>query len=177
MRGTIHQLNASRGGVPKLPLEHAEVGERGITADSQADKRHHGSPDQALCLYALEVIESLQAEGHPIYPGSTGENVTLAGVAWADLRPGARLRLGRDCLIEVTGYASPCKTITASFSDGDFNRINQQVYPGASRLYAKVIAGGGLVPGDPVMVLEETSAARLERRTVPAFRWPRDFSG
>jgi MOSC domain-containing protein YiiM len=110
MRGTIHQLTASRGGVPKRPLDRADVGERGITVDSQADKRHHGSPDQALCLYALEMIETLQAEGHPIYPGSTGENVTLRGLPWDDVRPGMRLRLGRDCLIEITDYASPCKT-------------------------------------------------------------------
>ena len=61
MSAVIHQINASRGGVPKLPLPSADVGLRGITVDVQRDKLAHGSPDQALCLFALEIIERLQA--------------------------------------------------------------------------------------------------------------------
>ena len=175
MLGTIHQINASSGGVPKLPLAEATVGPRGITVDDQWDKRHHGSPEQALCLFALEVIEALQVEGHGIYPGSTGENITTKGIEWASVRPGARMRFGDEVLIEVTDYASPCKTITSSFLDGDFNRINHQVAPDASRIYAKVLEVGVIRPGDRVELLEEETAERVARREVRSYRWPQDF--
>ncbi len=175
MQGTIHQINASQGGVPKLPLPEATVGPRGITVDDQRDKRHHGSPEQALCLYSLENIQALQAGGHPIEPGSTGENVTTQGIDWSRVRPGARMRLGRDLLIEITDYATPCRTITASFADGDFNRINHQVAPDASRIYAKVLQEGIIRPGDSVELLEEETAERVARRQVRSYRWPQDF--
>jgi len=50
---TVHQINTSDGGVPKLPVPTAEVGLRGVVGDRQADTKYHGSPDQALCLYSL----------------------------------------------------------------------------------------------------------------------------
>ncbi len=174
MRGSIHQINASQGGVPKLPLMEATIGPRGITVDDQWDKRQHGSPEQALCLFSLEVIETLQAEGHAIYPGSTGENITTLGLDWASVRPGARLRCG-EVLIEVTDYASPCQTITTSFLGGDFNRINHQVAPDASRIYAKVLEQGVIRPGDAVELLQEETSARVARREVRSYRWPQDF--
>ena len=77
--GTVAQLNVSDGGVPKKPVEVAEVGDRGLVGDRQADRQHHGRPLQALCLWSVEVIDALRAEGHPIEPGLAGENVTIAG--------------------------------------------------------------------------------------------------
>lgn len=157
-RGTIVQINASDGGVPKLPIPQADVGERGITVDRQADLVHHGKPSQALCLFSLEVIEQLQAEGHPIAPGSTGENVTVSGLDWASLVPGTRLRLGDDVLIEITDYTTPCKVNAQWFSDGDFNRINVKRHPDSSRIYASVLATGVIRQGDPIVVVAEVPA-------------------
>ena len=152
-QGTIAQINASDGGVPKLPIPEAEVGERGITVDRQADLVHHGKPDQALCLFSLEVIEALQAEGHPIAAGSSGENITVSGLDWASLVPGMRLRLGAEVLIELTAYTTPCKLNAQWFSDGDFNAINVKLHPHRSRLYARVLETGTVRQGDPISVL------------------------
>ncbi|MBP8251701.1 MAG: hypothetical protein KAX40_05015, partial [Herpetosiphon sp.] len=77
---TIFQINMSKGGVPKTPIHEAQVNELGIVGDVQKDKRYHGGPNRALCLFALELIQQLQAEGHPIYSGSTGENITTQGL-------------------------------------------------------------------------------------------------
>ena len=88
--GVIHQINVSPGGVPKLPVEEARVTWLGIVGDGHDDKENHGGPLAALCLYSLEEIERLQAEGHPIAPGTTGENVTLVGVDWSEMTPGSR---------------------------------------------------------------------------------------
>ena len=149
----IHQLNCSDGGVPKRAVTEAELTPNGLVGDRQAHPLIHGGPERALCLYALEVIEALQAEGHPIYPGSVGENVTVAGLDWTQLAPGARLALGAEVVVEITKPANPCDSLVASFTDGKFKRISQKLHPGQSRLYARVIKPGRLAQGQTVRVL------------------------
>jgi MOSC domain-containing protein YiiM len=117
----------------------------------------HGGPERALCLFSLERILELQREGHPIFPGAAGENITLSGVDWANLEPGSRLTLGDDVLVEITSYTSPCNTIPASFADGKYQRISQKVHPGWSRLYARVLQGGMLRVGQSVELLNGNS--------------------
>lgn len=153
MEGYIFQLNCSDGGVPKQPVREAQLTPTGLACDRQAHPKIHGGPERALCLYALEHITALQDDGHPIYPGSIGENVTIVGLDWKTLEPGSRLALGDEVVIEVTSYAGPCPTIKGSFIDGKFKRISHKKYPGESRLYARVIQTGRLATGQQVRVL------------------------
>jgi MOSC domain-containing protein YiiM len=157
-RGYIYQLNCSDGGVPKLPVREAQLTPNGLSGDRQAHTRFHGGPERALCLYALEQIQALQAEGHPIFPGSVGENVTVAGLDWPKLTPGIRLALGDEVVIELSSYTAPCRSIKHSFSDGKFERISQKKHAGESRLYARVIRTGKLAVGQTVRVLDATTA-------------------
>ena len=150
MTATIVQLSISRGGVPKHAILEAEVTRAGIAGDVQKHLKFHGGPERALCLFALEVIERLRAEGHPIAPGSTGENITIRGLPWAELDVGARLALGATVVVEITSLTIPCKQIAGSFVDREFRRL---LLRGDARLYARVLAGGTLRPGDPVVVL------------------------
>lgn len=151
--GHIFSLQVSNGGVPKLPLREAALGPEGLQGDRQRDRRYHGGPERALCLYALETILALQAEGHPIYPGSVGENVTIAGLDWAALQPGDCLALGDEVLIQITTHAAPCSNIAGSFGDGKFKRISEKLHPGESRLYARVLRTGQLRVGQPVQLV------------------------
>jgi MOSC domain-containing protein YiiM len=121
-----------------------------LEGDDQNDREHHGGPDRALCLYSLEHILALQAEGHPIFSGATGENLTLVGLDWAQVVPDARLRLGDEVVIEITRYTSPCPKIASSFTDGRFSRMAQEEHPGWSRLYARVLSPGAIQIGDQV---------------------------
>lgn len=148
----IFQINVSRGGVPKLPVSRADIDDNGITLDDQADKKHHGGPLQNLCLFRLETIVGLQEEGHPIVPGAVGENITTYGLGSDAMKPGTRLRLGSEVLIELTEPAPPCSTIAAAFSDRNFNRINEKKHPGWSRMYARILQGGAIVPGDGISI-------------------------
>ncbi len=159
MQGHIHQLNCSDGGVPKRPVAEALLTPTGLVGDRQEHPDIHGGPERALCLYALERIEALQAEGHPIYPGSVGENVTMAGLDWAQLAPGARLALGDEVIIEISKPANPCNSLVESFIGGEFERISQKLHPGESRLYARVIQTGRLAPGQTVRVLAHGDGA------------------
>jgi MOSC domain-containing protein YiiM len=149
----VFQINLSDGGVPKYPVHAGTVTSLGLKGDRQNDLEHHGGPNRALCLYSLELILALQAEGHPIFPGSTGENLTLAGLEWTKLAPGARLRLGNEVTIEITQYTSPCNKLVSSFVDGQVRRMSQQEHPGWARLYARVLSPGRVRIGDEVQLL------------------------
>ena len=151
----IFQINVSNGGVPKLGLRQAEVGPLGVTGDLHRDMKHHGGPDRALCLFSLERILAMQAEGHPIFPGSTGENLTISGLDWHQVEPGTRLRLGGDVLIEVTQYTTPCHNIRESFREEGIERMLQGQHPGWSRVYARVLQGGSIRVGDRVKVMHD----------------------
>ena len=149
-QGVIVSINTSRGGVPKLPVPSARVSPSGLDGDEQRNLRHHGGPDRALCLYSMERIEALQREGHAIAPGTTGENLTIRGLDWDTIAPGVQLHAG-GVTVEVTAYASPCKSIRPTFADENSNRISQQLHPGWSRVYARVVGSGEFRVGDAVV--------------------------
>jgi len=150
--GTVIAINVSSGGVPKSRVSGAKVSRLGLVGDAQDDKKHHGGPERAVCLYSLERIRSLQTEGHPIDIGTAGENVTVEGIDWDVVVPGAQLRLGDHVILEVASFTNPCKTIRASFIDGEFIRIAHKLHPGWSRVYARVLSEGEVHFGDPVEV-------------------------
>jgi MOSC domain-containing protein YiiM len=145
----LHSINVSNGGVPKTPRTMAIVRTTGLDGDRQRDRRFHGGPDRAVCLYSLDLIRALQGEGHPIEPGSIGENLTLAGVPWDEMRPGRRVDIG-DVSLELTSYASPCRNIAGSFLRGEIVHVSAKARPGWGRLYARVLKEGTLAVGDPV---------------------------
>jgi MOSC domain-containing protein YiiM len=149
--GTISALHVSQGGVPKLPVESAMISPSGMDGDSQHNRVHHGRPLQALCLWSADVIAQLQAEGHPITAGAAGENLTVTGVEWAEIRPGAMLTVGKIPML-ITAYAIPCAKNAQWFSDRDFNRIHHESNPGSSRLYAIPLGSGEIRPGAVVKV-------------------------
>jgi MOSC domain-containing protein YiiM len=159
IEGRIYQINISRGGVPKLPVAEARITSEGIVGDFHDDMQSHGGPMRAVSLFTLEEIERLAGEGHPIYPGAVGENVTVSGLPLEALTPGTRLALGNETLIEITLYATPCKTIRDAFNDGDFTRISHKTHPGEGRVYARVLREGAIHAGDVARIITEGEAA------------------
>lgn len=150
--GTVLQVNVSPGGVPKLPVERAWVGPFGLEGDKHREFTVHGGPHRAVCLFGMEVIERLQAEGHPIVAGGAGENLTTWGIEWSLLPIGAIVRVGDEVVLEVSSSTTPCATQTRNFNDGNFNRILIDRYPSDSRMYSRVIREGNVAPGDPITV-------------------------
>lgn len=157
-QASILQISTSKGGVPKRGVFTAVVGVNGIEGDRQRDRRFHGGPTRALCLYSIEQIAALQADGHTIFPGSTGENITTSGIDLSQVTPGDRLTLGDTVVIEIMSYTSPCRNIKESFRDEEFSRISQKVHPGWSRLYAAVITEGEIAVGDTISLLPKSQS-------------------
>ena len=149
-RGRLASIQISNGGVPKTNVVSAiEVTANGLAGDRQRDLRLHGGPDRAVCLFSQEQIDALRREGHPIDRGTTGENLTIAGLDWSLLVAGARVKVG-EVTLEITRPAHPCRNIAGSFADGDFSRISGKIHPGRGRIYARVLTPGMIRPGDPV---------------------------
>lgn len=150
--GRVVSVNVNEGGVPKLPVDEQWVGPLGL-----ADDRHlepiplHGGADQAVCIYSMEAIGRLVAEGHSVFPGAFGENLTLEGIELDAIGPGDQLTIGEDGLvIEITWHAQPCAKQANWFSDGRIGRISGKTNAADARWYARVISEGPVRPGDAV---------------------------
>ena len=165
--GRIVQLSVSAGGVPKHAVASALVTRLGLEGDVHRDEEHHGGPERAVCLFSLEAIRALAAEGHAITPGAIGENVTTEGVDWTRVVPETYLLLGERVLLQVTRYTSPCFKIGPAFVAREFGRVSQKRHPGWSRVYARVVAEGRLHAGDCVRIVSDLEAAELGAAATP----------
>ena len=65
MSGVVHSVNVSSGGVPKYPVDSANVSEEGVEGDFNRFRVEDrgGDPGRAVCILSIERIESLKEEG------------------------------------------------------------------------------------------------------------------
>jgi len=164
--GRVVQLSVSPGGVPKRPIASARVGRFGVEGDVQAHLGIHGGPHRAVCLLGIEAIRRVAAEGHPIVPGSVGENLTTEGVELSRLEPGTRLRFSSGLELELSAPANPCDTIRGSFADGKSGRISIIKFPSDSRVYARVVSEGIVAAGDQFDVLPPLPDTHAQRHVL-----------
>ena len=150
--GRLLQVNVSRGGVPKRAVDGARITVTGVEGDRQSAVTVHGGPHRAVSILGIEAIERVAAEGHPIAPGTVGENLTTQGFDVSALAPGTRLVIGDEVELELADHAGPCETIRDSFRGGRFARLNGAKHPNDSRMYARVIIEGSVRPGDPIAI-------------------------
>ena len=146
MKGTLVQVNVSRGGMPKLPVLQAHVGAAGVDGDRQLNKKYHGGPDRAICLFSTELYDRLRSFQIDLVPGAVGENFTTTGLDMQKLKPGDRLKVG-GCTIEITKVRIPC----ASLKKWDADLPELMV--GFSGWVAKVVNEGIVRPGDDIQTL------------------------
>jgi len=153
--GVVVAINISPGGVPKRQIPRTHVHWRGLEGDAHSKPEPiHGTPEQAVCLYAIEAIERIREDGHQAFPGAYGENLTILGLDWGGLRRGDRLRVGRDGpLLLLTDYATPCDTQERWFVGGRTGRISARKHPEDARWYASVLAQGDVEAGDEVRLI------------------------
>lgn len=167
-RGLVLQVNVSGGGVPKLPVAQARVTRLGLEGDGHHERTLHGGPHRAVCLFAIEAIERLQSEGHPVEPGGVGENLTTTGIEWSLLPVGTRIRVGAHLELELASPTMPCATQKRNFVDGRFSRISIDIHPSDSRMYARVLAEGEVRPGDIIELLPPAPDSQAEANLVLA---------
>ena len=155
MSAVVHSINIStQGGVPKLPIDKAEIKFEGVEGDFNKfrTEKKNSIGTRAVTLFSLEQIEKLKSEGHSIDVGTTGENITIEGVDWPSLEVGNRLMIG-EAMIELSEPTAPCGKIGKSFIDGAFSRIDHELELGWSRWSASVIEEGHVEVGNQVIIL------------------------
>jgi MOSC domain-containing protein YiiM len=148
MRGRITQLNVSGGGMPKKPIPSAKVSVEGVAGDWQKNRRYHGGPNRAVCIYSEELYEWLREKGVRVSNGDIGENFTTRGIDLRKLAKGNRLRVG-ECVIEITDVRVPCHQLKKW--DVDL----PELIVGQSGWVAKVVIEGFVTTGDDIEVLSQ----------------------
>jgi MOSC domain-containing protein YiiM len=74
--------------------------------------RDPGAPNlRQVHLIAGELLDELRDRGFTVTDGAMGENITTRGLDLLALPTGARLTLGHDAVIEVTGVRNPCRQL------------------------------------------------------------------
>ena len=149
MAGVLAQLNVSAGGMPKLPVLFARVTPCGVEGDWQRNRKYHGGPDRAVCLYSEELYDELRDAGIAMAPGSVGENFTTRGVDLRRLAKGDRLRVGGACVIELTDVRVPCRQLK------QWDPELPELIVGRSGWVARVVSEGVVRPGDAIEILRE----------------------
>ncbi|BDC51843.1 hypothetical protein F183_A41580 [Bryobacterales bacterium F-183] len=163
-QGSVVQVSASRGGVPKLPVLGGQVHKLGLEGDACRNLKYHGGPNQALLVITENAIDDLVAQGFEVYAGALGENLTVRGVDHRQFRIGQRWRIGQEVWIEFTKIRVPCRTLDV-YGEG---RIQKAVYDKVVKagdpssplwakggMYAKVVTPGFVAPGDAFVLMED----------------------
>ncbi len=102
-----------------------------------------------------ELLDELAGAGFRVGPGVMGENVTTRGIDLLGLPRGARLRIGPEAIVEITGLRNPCsqlddyqRGLTAAVlgrnPDGSLIR--------KAGVMGVVLAGGRVAGGDRILV-------------------------
>ena len=106
-------------------------------------------------LIPEELFDELRAKGFDIGPGDIGENVTTRGLDLLSLPTGARLKLGGDAVVEITGLRNPCVQMDR-FQQGLMSATLDRDADGKlirkAGVMSVVIAGGDVRPGDAIAV-------------------------
>ena len=115
----------------------------GLEGDTHREDTVHGGPLRAVCLFGIEAIERLQAEGHPVEPGSVGENLTTSGVEWSTLPAGTRVRVGDELLIGARRSGNALRHAAAELPARAGSSASRPCsIPADSRMYARVLRRG-----------------------------------
>ncbi len=119
-------------------------------------------------LIHAELHDELRLAGHEVAAGELGENITTRGLDLLGLPRGARLHLGDEAVVEVTGLRNPCPQIDA-FQAGLLKRVVGRDEAGdvvrKAGVMAVVLVDGEVAPGDTVRV-ELPAGAREPLRPV-----------
>ena len=156
----IISVNTSPGGIPKLPRERLRVTRGGLDGDGH-DHESHRSPNQAVCMIDMEILESMRVEGFDLGPGALGENLTLEGVRIQECALGDLVRFSGGLELEITKVRTPCYVLDSI--SPELKRIMWN----RSGMYGKVLVEGTVAAGDTLTIEPVGTGDRPALRRVP----------
>jgi MOSC domain-containing protein YiiM len=106
-------------------------------------------------LIHAELHDELREAGFDVGAGVMGENVTTRGVDLLGLAAGARLHLGGEAVVELTGLRNPCSQldgIQPGLMDATLDRDDNGNLVRKAGVMGIVVRGGEVRPGDTIVV-------------------------
>jgi MOSC domain-containing protein YiiM len=104
-----------------------------------------------VSLLAEESIDKMQGRGLVLTPGDFAENLTIRGMELFSLPIGTRLEVGAEVLLEISQIGKSCHGGCAIL-----RAVGSCVMP-REGVFARVIRGGTVRPGDGVAILPAAS--------------------
>jgi len=135
-------VSPGKGERKKAATSVLMVAEHGIEGDGHAGPWH-----RQVSLLAQESIDTMVAKGLDVGAGDFAENITTQGIDLPVLPIGTRLTLG-PALVEVTQIGKVCHDHCAIYY-----QAGDCVMP-REGIFVRVLEGGTVAPGDPVVVVE-----------------------
>ena len=141
MSRIIAVCTSEKKGTKKNPIEKVIIKEDyGVAGDAHADCQTH----RQVSLLAMESIDKMKQLGFELKPGDFAENITTEGIDLVSLPVGTRILAGDEVILEMSQIGKECHAACA---------IRQQVgdcIMPREGIFAKVIHGGTLRPGDSI---------------------------
>jgi len=110
------------------------------------DDAHAGPWHRQVSLLAMESIDKMRSLGLDVGPGDFAENITTQGVELNRLPLGTYLGIG-GTVMEVTQIGKECHNRCAIYY-----QAGDCVMP-KEGIFARVLQGGEIVPGDSIIIL------------------------
>jgi len=146
VKGRVIAVNISeKKGQIKKPVEKINlIKDFGLEGDAHGGKWH-----RQVSLLARESIEKMQALGiEGLCTGKFAENITTEGIALHTKGVGTSIKVG-EAVLEISQIGKECHL------DCEILRNNMECVLTAEGIFARVIEGGTIKPGDGIEVLQE----------------------
>ncbi len=138
-------------GGPKRSVERiALVRGHGIQGDG-----HAGTWHRQVSLLADEQVDTMRAKGLDLVAGAFGENIVTRGLELEKVEVGRRLRLGDRAVLQITQIGKECHTRCKIY-----HQTGDCIMP-TRGVFARVIRGGDLAPGDEIRTEAELDLFRV----------------
>jgi MOSC domain-containing protein YiiM len=149
LQGQIVAVSAShRKGQKKSNLAECDLlKDKGVEGDA-----HAGDGHRQVSLLAMESIAKIRDKGVDVAPGDFAENITTSGIGIWELELGTRLAVGSQAELEITQIGKECHDRCAIY-----HQVGDCVMP-REGIFARVIRGGKVKPGDTIRVLPTVRA-------------------
>ena len=150
-KGSIFSINCSRiKGVSKEAVKKARLIEDfGLEQDV-----HSGPGLRQVSLLAIESIKKqiecpkAKKKNITLGPGDFAENITTEGLNLVHLNIGAKVKVGKEAMLEISKIGKVCHKYCAVYQ-----KVGDCIMP-REGIFAKVVKGGEIVVGDEMEVID-----------------------
>ncbi|QSB11116.1 MOSC domain-containing protein [Lysinibacillus sp. FSL K6-0057] len=143
-------------GIEKQRVQEVYLSSQGFEGDDVADKKHHGGPDRAVCLYPAEhYIQWEQELGKTLPTAAFGENLTVTNMLEADVCIGDIYKIG-DVVIQITQGRIPCSTIDR-YTEANI-LLKRLIETGYTGFLARVLEEGTICADSSIELVEKHPA-------------------